>query len=163
MGEVINLFKKDGCDLCMNIFEIAKAFLSMESMSNKKIQKLCYYAQAWHLALNGEPLIDCEFEAWIHGPVCPQLYRKYKSNGYQNICKEARLPESIATDSYVKEFLESIYNIYGNKSGDDLELLTHNESPWKNARIGYEEWEPAYTNISQMDMKNYYSKIKNIH
>jgi len=38
-------------------------------LSNLKLQKLLYYAQAWHLALYGISLFDEEFEAWIHGPV----------------------------------------------------------------------------------------------
>ena len=30
-----------------SVFEIANWFLLKESMSHKKLQKLCYYAQAW--------------------------------------------------------------------------------------------------------------------
>ncbi len=39
-----------------------------------KLQKLCYYCQAWYLAWNNEPLFDEEFEAWASGPVCKELY-----------------------------------------------------------------------------------------
>ena len=34
-----------------NIFDIANWFLSKESMPQKKLQKLCYYAKAWSLVL----------------------------------------------------------------------------------------------------------------
>ena len=47
------------------IFDLADAFLSIEAMPLFKLQKLCYYAQAWHLAIYNEPLVDAQFEAWI--------------------------------------------------------------------------------------------------
>lgn len=30
------------------VFDVAEWFLSKESMTNKKLQKLCCYAQAWY-------------------------------------------------------------------------------------------------------------------
>ena len=56
------------------IFDIANWFLSKEGMTHKKLQKLCYYAQAWYLALYKNKLIDGYFEAWVHGPVNSSLY-----------------------------------------------------------------------------------------
>ena len=58
-----------------DIRKVAQYFLSKESMSHKKLQKLCYYAQAWYLANYGKPLMPNRFEAWVHGPVSPDLYR----------------------------------------------------------------------------------------
>jgi len=34
-----------------SVLNIAQCFLSKQGMTHKKLQKLCYYAQAWHLAL----------------------------------------------------------------------------------------------------------------
>lgn len=47
-------------------------------ISNLKLQKLVYYAQAWYLAIYGQSLFDEDFEAWVHGPIIPSLYQKYK-------------------------------------------------------------------------------------
>ena len=47
-------------------------------ISNLKLQKLIYYAQAFHLAIYELPFFDEDFEAWTHGPVCPEIYHKYK-------------------------------------------------------------------------------------
>lgn len=160
MGDVINLFKEDGSDLRMNIFEIANAFLSMESMSNKKLQKLCYYTQAWYIALNNDPLIDCEFEAWTHGPVCPELYHTFKKYGYSNIQGRFECPEIINDDNYLKEFIGSIYAMYGKFQADELEEMTHNEDPWLNSREGLNEWEPGYNLISLDSMKKYYKNLR---
>lgn len=40
-----------------------------------KIQKLCFYTQAWFLASHGEPFFHHDFEAWRSGPVSPSLYK----------------------------------------------------------------------------------------
>lgn len=40
---------------------------------SKKLQKLCYYAQAWAYALKGYRLEDTDYQAWVHGPFSPAL------------------------------------------------------------------------------------------
>ena len=59
-----------------SVFDVANWFLSKGSVTHKKLQKLCYYSQAWHCALyDGTPLFAERIEAWVHGPVIPELYR----------------------------------------------------------------------------------------
>jgi hypothetical protein len=43
-----------------------------------KLQKLVYYCQAWSLVWEDEPLFDSRIEAWVNGPVCPELYRAHR-------------------------------------------------------------------------------------
>ena len=69
-----------------SVFSVADFFLARASMSPKKLQKLVYYAYAWTLALLNETIDDLHFrlfhnkiEAWVHGPVVPDLYQQYKS------------------------------------------------------------------------------------
>jgi uncharacterized phage-associated protein len=56
-------------------FDIAQYFLwkaqesNQELLSNMKLQKLVYYAQGLHLALNDAPLFKGKIEAWTYGPV----------------------------------------------------------------------------------------------
>lgn len=140
----------------ISISDVAKTFLTFESMSPKKLQKLCYYAQAWYLALNNEPLVDSVFEAWIHGPVSPELYHSYKVYGYNKIPKSKDIPSSIKDDSYILSFIKHIYDIYGGFSGNTLENLTHNELPWLNARGNLETWQSSNRIISNEDMQCYY-------
>lgn len=70
-----------------SIFDMAEAFLSIESMTHMKLQKLCYYAKAWYLAIYGENIITEPFEAWVSGAVQPLLYHKYKIYGLGYIFK----------------------------------------------------------------------------
>ena len=138
----------------INIYDVAKIFLSFDSMTHKKLQKLCYYAQAWHLALFKEPLLDEDFEAWVHGPVSPNLYQKYKNNGWEKIEQKNINKEY---DLETMEFLEYIYNMYGDFSGDQLEHLTHEEDPWLEAREGLSERDSSNRIIKSKTMKKYYS------
>ena len=59
-----------------NVFNTARYILGKQGrMSTWKMQKLCFYSQAWSLAWTCRPLFDEDFEAWSNGPVCPALYR----------------------------------------------------------------------------------------
>ena len=76
-----------------NIEEIAKYFIYLSNkegrpVTNKKLQKLLYYAQAWYLVKKGKKLYEDDIEAWVHGPTIPHMYRQYKEYGYQPITKE---------------------------------------------------------------------------
>ena len=135
------------------IYGLARAFLSIESMTNKKLQKLCYYAKAWYLALYDENLIEDDFEAWVHGPVCPKLYDTYKIYGFEYI------PQEICTDEIPEEFLEfskEVYEAYGDLTGNELESLTHTEEPWLSAREGYKPWQRCNCVIDENIMKAFY-------
>lgn len=136
------------------IYEVANEFLAIESMTQKKLQKLCYYAQGLYGALTEERLFEEELEAWIHGPVSPLLYNKYKGYGYLNIPKK----ESKDGNTELKEIVEQIYRIYGKLDGDQLEALTHTETPWKNARGDLQPYEPSHEIISFDDMKSFFRK-----
>ena len=58
-----------------NVFDTAKYILEQKGdMFTMKLQKLCYYSQAWGLVWDDEPLFDEDFEAWVNGPVCPELF-----------------------------------------------------------------------------------------
>jgi uncharacterized phage-associated protein len=50
-------------------------------LSPLEYQKVLYIAQMLHLAREGMPLFDEQFEAWDHGPVVPVLYRHIKAFG----------------------------------------------------------------------------------
>lgn len=139
-----------------DIFDMATAFLSIESMSHKKLQKLCYYAKAWYLALYDMNILDENFEAWVHGAVQPDLYQRYKIYGFSYIPKVAN------TSEIPEEFLSfsrKIFDSYGELDGDELERLNHTEAPWLNARGELKPWQNCNKVISEDDMKLYYRSI----
>lgn len=127
----------------ITISSVAKAFLNMESMTPKKLQKLCYYAYGWYYALERKHLFANQFEAWIHGPVDPGLYNEYKEFGWREIDQEDFIPKEISENTEVMEFLEEVYASYGDLDGNQLEYLTHRESPWLEARKGLKGYESS--------------------
>ena len=140
------------------IFEVADWFLSKKPMTPKKVQKLCYYYKAWGLALYNQDLLpESEFEAWIHGPVNPALYQKYINYVWQDI-PQTKKDNSKFTDKEV-DLLESVWLTYGGMSANALEVQTHIEIPWRNARVGLSEFEKSHNLISNDDMKKYYRSI----
>ncbi len=139
-----------------NIYEVARFFLSKESMTHKKLQKLCYYAQAWYLANYGVVLFPNRFEAWVHGPVSPDLYSRYRGWGWQQIPKD--LQPIYFDDERNRNFLEQVYDTYGDYDADNLERITHTELPWQKARQGCSVGAYSRNPISLNDMKNYYGE-----
>lgn len=52
-----------------NVFDVAKYILVQRGeMSTMKLQKLCYYCQAWSLVWDDKPLFEEEFQAWANVP-----------------------------------------------------------------------------------------------
>ena len=141
----------------VTIFDVANYFLAHENMTHKKLQKLCYYAQAWYLAFNSKRLFYGNFEAWVHGPVNPDLYSEFKSYGYEPISLDIDIPNKFDNDTL--EFLDSVYETYKAFSGDQLETLTHLEDPWRSARKNLEEWEPSHNVISEKIMAEFYLRV----
>ena len=140
------------------VTDIANWFLNKEEMSHKKLQKLCYYAQAWCYTLLDEKLIDDTFKAWVHGPVSPILYSCYKGSGWSKLklADGVQLPELTPEQ---EELLESVWLTYGDMTANALEVLTHDETPWKEARRGLTSFERGDKDISLEAMKSYYSSI----
>lgn len=140
--------------------DIANYFLSnVDGVTPKKLQKLCYYAEAWTQALlDRDLMVDAKFEAWIHGPVDPGLYQDYKENGWNTIEKpENNDFDHISED--VIELLDSVISTYGDLSGNELEAITHRETPWIEARNGYGENDACNVELSKETMKDYYRQI----
>ncbi len=139
-----------------NVLTLANAFLSIESMTHKKLQKLCYYAKAWYLAIYSDNIIEDPFEAWVHGAVQPLLYQVYRSYGFELIPMYTG-DKNLIPEEFIS-FAQEVFQAYGHLTGDDLERLNHCEEPWLNARKGLNPWENSNSIISEIDMQNFYRK-----
>ena len=140
--------------------DIANYFIWLAAQTDVKIniyklQKLVYYAQAWHLGIYGTPLFDADFQAWIHGPVIPDLLEKYQRQfSWEPILEKVeqpKLPEQIG------EFLAEVAEAYFKFDDETLERMICSEMPWLEARGDLLRDESCHAIISQESMKKYYS------
>ena len=143
-----------------NVFDTAKYVLEKKGpLSTMKLQKLCYYAQAWSLVWDDDELFPEEFEAWANGPVCRQLYDfhrgQYKISAAQ--IHDGKLAGNL-TDNQ-KDTIDHVLEHYGEKDAQWLSTLTHMEDPWQNARKGYAPGELCNVVISKADMAEYYGSL----
>lgn len=140
-----------------------------DTVSHKKLQKLLFYVDAWHLVNFGEPILEEDFQAWMHGPVVPELYHQLKEFGFNNlkvindeeetVDKEI---EAIIAKNRIEDKVEFIYSVldnYGSLSSFDLELLSHSEKPWIDARGGCLPHERCTNIISKGSMLEFYSTL----
>lgn len=141
----------------IGVLDAARVFLSLGSMQHKKLQKLCYYAQAYYLALTGTRLINTHFEAWVHGPVSPELYVRYKEWGALFIPQTPF--DAGKLDAQTVCFLRAVFHTYKDYSADEMEQLTHQEKPWIEARQGAEPTEMCRTIINDSTMQDFYGGL----
>ena len=137
--------------------DVAKYILKNQGkMSTRKLQKLCYYAQAWHYTWTGERLFKEDFQAWEHGPVCRELFNLHK--GKYDIKAEDidGNPDNLTADQ--KDSIDIVLEHYGNLTADELVELTHSEEPYKKARGNLPDDVHSGNIISLESMKEYYSK-----
>lgn len=142
--------------------DVGKYFIHLanqdkKAITNKKLQKLVYYSQAWSLVLNDKKLFKDHIEAWVHGPAVRSLYVKYKNFGFSPIVEEVDV-SSIKLSKGDKELLGEIWNVYGKLDAGYLEMLTHSEKPWQDARSGLQSYENSENEITPKSMKSFYSE-----
>lgn len=149
--------------MCYSAKEIAKWFLftvdreSGDSITHLKLQKLLYYAQAWSLVLLKKPMFKEEIQAWMHGPVVPEVYEEYSKYGYKEIPQPNECPN--ITREF-EEVLEDVVETYGIYQAKYLEALTHSERPWIEARGELPLEARCERPISLKTMEEYYTLMQ---
>lgn len=134
--------------------------LEKKSITNKKLQKLVYYAQVWSLVINKEKLYNERIEAWVHGPAIPKLYPKFKHFGFSPILIDTN-ETTFSFSTAQKNLLNNIWKVYGKYNAEYLEALTHSELPWQEAREGLELAQASDNAINLETAKAFYeAKLK---
>jgi len=139
----------------LNATIIGKYFLSKNSeLTDIQIQKLVYYAYSWYMVKNnGKKLFEENPQAWVHGPVFRSLFDNMKDyKKFSDISEAKKLEKDITS------FLNLIYDMYGDYSGNELEKMTHAETPWIKARNGLKPHEHSQNIICDEDILECYGK-----
>lgn len=123
-----------------------------EGVTNLKIQKLLYLAQAYYLAKLHKPLFGDQIEAWEFGPVIPSVYKNLKKYGRKSITVEEDKTKIFTED---KENLKKIWDAFGGYSASRLVDITHAHTPWKEA------YKSDNKEISNKAIGEYYTPLLN--
>jgi len=139
---------------------ILKAKTEGVPMTNKRLQKLLYYVQAWSAALKNEKVFSERIEAWIHGPAIKEVYFEYRKFGADPIKKDVtqEMVSEISTET--KNLIDEVWSVYSKYDTAYLEYLTHSETPWQIARQGLEPHISSEKEITFESMRDFYSKLK---
>lgn len=139
------------------VHDVAAYILEKQgSMTTMKLQKLVYYAQAWALVWDERPLFKARVEAWASGPVVPALYRLHRGQFKVNRWPSGEPSKLTGTE---RETVDAVLGFYGPQSSHWLSDLTHQESPWIEAREGLGPGERGSTEITHAAMAEYYSGL----
>ena len=141
------------------VFDVAKYILQqIGSVSSWKLQKLCYYSQAWAIAWTEKTLFDEDFEAWSNGPVCPVLFHEHQGRfmvSYSDIIQDN--PDNLTTDE--KDTINVVLRDYAEMSPYELRELSHSEEPYIIARNGLPDGIPCNNVISKSSMGTFYGSL----
>ena len=102
-----------------------------DKLSTWKLQKLCYYSQAWSLVWDDGPLFEERIEAWANGPVVPILYGLHRGQFH---ISEIDGGDASELDQDQRDTVDAVLEFYGDKEAAWLSALTHKERPWREAR-----------------------------
>jgi uncharacterized phage-associated protein len=114
-------------------FVLAVAHENGDVVTNLKMQKLLFYAQALHLAKKKTPLFDDDAEAWQFGPVIPDVYDTYKKYGRLPIDEDISQEDVDVLDAETQNFMDEFLFKFMDYSATHLANMTHNEAPWQDA------------------------------
>ena len=133
-------------------------FIFQQPMTHKKLQKMLYFSYGIYLTENNKNinniknfLFENKFEAWVHGPVDPEVYQIYKNSGI-NLISIENYEEGNKLSKKVLKVLKKTMEIYSKYSADELEEITHNQIPWQNARKDLAPWEASNNPILDEDI-----------
>ena len=164
MGILVQL-KKGGRKM-ITIYDVANYFIKKanddaeNSMTPLKLQKLCYYAQAWSLVWDEKEIFKEDFQAWVHGPANYRLFKKYQ--GITRNSNIDEIDETFDENTFSDEQIETlnvVWDEYGKFTGSYLEQLTHQEKPWRQTRGELDPGIGCERIIPKELMKEFYSTL----
>ena len=140
---------------------ISYVFERLEEVTPLMLQKLLYFIPGVSYALNAKPMFTENCQAWVHGPVYPEVYDIFRDFKYNPI-EDARFvifecAEDVLTEEECRT-IDLVVNTFGEYGGKVLERITHEEMPWKLARKGYTDNIPSNETITMENIEEYYTE-----
>lgn len=131
---------------------------SKYEITNMSLQKLLYYIEGFiGVALN-EQLYSNRCEAWMYGPVYPEIYEKYKVFGGNQITVDKMNFDGVLDKKY-RQVIDFVLNHFAIFNGTTLRDLSHAEKPWRDAHLGYYDTERCEEEITHESIVDYFSSM----
>ncbi len=140
---------------------IAYIFERMEEVTPLALQKLLYYIQGIYMALFGTELFPEDCCAWQHGPVYEKVYflfRDFKYNPIEDKRFALFAGKTDVLSGGERMAADLVIDCFGKYSGKALEIITHNEKPWMDARKGCGADEASRKVVLKENMKEYFEE-----
>lgn len=127
--------------------------ISGTKIDEMKLQKLLYFTQRECIAITGEPLFKGVFEGWRYGPVSRKVRGVFTENeGINAPTKEISLE--------AKYIVKNVIYTYGEYASWKLSKLSHQETSWKNARVGLDKNENGNRVLNIEDIRKDAEKVR---
>ncbi len=150
-------------NVCKTKLDAAALYLinSGYEITNLALQKLLYYVEAVSLLKTRKNFYGQDCQAWVHGPVYPCIYERYKEFGRAQITDCGLNPDYIQLLSQEEtQIIDYVINNFGIYNGKILERSTHREEPWRLLREGYLEDEPSNGTIPATVILKYFTDLR---
>ncbi len=141
---------------------ISCVFEELEEVTPLMLQKILYFIQGVSYGVNGTAMFEEDCQAWVHGPVYPEVYDLFRDFKYNPI-EDARFAifegskDILTADEH--RIIHLVDQTFGEYGGKVLERITHFETPWKEARKGYGDKIPSTELILKESIENYYTTM----
>ena len=113
----------------INLFKNANV-----TVTQLQVQKIMYFFEAYYMCEHDEisRLYECNFNAWMFGPVAIPLHKEFKAFEGRDIVltkEQEQIGNSIREEK--REILDYMFEVFGGKTPKELVNLTHMvNSPW---------------------------------
>lgn len=146
----------------LSVLDVASAILKLRGpLDTYQLQKLCYYAQAQHVAFYNTRLFHEPIEAWPNGPVVRELYRRHAGKRHIDHLPDGN-PVKVEEQPAAADTVTAVVKEYGSFTGQQLVEMTHREQPWRDARHSLRPKQPSRVEISIEALRDYYQGFDQI-
>lgn len=128
------------------------ADVSSEKLDEMKLHKLLYFTQRETFAITGSVAFDSEFEGWKYGPVCRAVRNAY--------CNGEIIVKTNDISDKLKYIVNNVILEYGSLASWRLSELSHQDTSWKNARLGLSRNENGSVPLKLEDIKADACKVR---
>src|SRR5258708_5344369 len=166
MGKDLLLLLSLGIVAMFRVLSVAKELVRLsfagdekDHLTNLRLQKLLYYAQAWSLVLRESELFPEEIEAGRWGPVVPVVYSTLPDGQGANQIPANMFADAPDLPREEAELVRSVWEAYNQYSALQLSRLAQEETPWVQAWERPSEGTASGNNpIKVDDLEDYFGK-----